>query len=172
MLIKSLISSVRKRKKDKEEAAVYNDIQIAVSMMLTNLSNSPDIASHIRKASEQEVGQIINGAKSLPSSTPGKGYYIPSLQNYVVHSLETWPDRVYFFKHLDLHEVQTEDVIEERISSLWVSPLPIEYMNKDLFVFYYNSFGFSETHLCARVGYVFYDAEENQIVACAWRGIS
>lgn len=50
--------------------------------------------------------------------------------------------------------------------------MPIEYVSKDLYVFYYNSIGFPETHLCASIGYVFYDAEDNKIVSSHWIGFS
>ena len=172
MLIKKYIFSIRQRKKEKKDAAVYNDMLFAVSMMCVNLSSSYDFTSHIRKATAEEIEQLINEAKSIPPSVPGGGYYIPSLHNYVVHCLETWPDRVFFFKHLDFHDVQIEEDQNDSHSSLWASPLPLEYMNKDLYVFYYNNFGLPGTHLCAREGYVFYDAEDNQIVACAWQCIS
>lgn len=84
MFIKKFISKIRQRKKDKEYTAVYCDILKAVSIMCANISNV-DFAPHIRKATEQEVEQLIDGAKGIPPSVPWEGYYVPSIQISVPH---------------------------------------------------------------------------------------
>lgn len=171
MLIKRLITSIKRRKKDKEQAIEYEFMLSCVETMYPYLLHRYDLESQIVKATDEEVAKLIHDSRNIRTSSPGTGYYIPSIQNYVTHSLETWPDRVFVFKHI-CPQVTQEQEDEDYPHSQRCSRLPLQYLDMDLIVFYYNNFGFPETHLCAREGYVFYDPINMVIVARAWRRIS
>ena len=171
MLIKRIISAIKRRKKEKEQAKAFEEMLSCVQNMYTYPFHRHDLMPQLRKATDEEVAKLIQDSRDIQKSTPGSGYYIPSIRNYVTHSLEKWRDRIYVFEHIypPVNQEQKED---EAPHSQWCSHLPSQYLDKDLIVFYYNSFGFPETHLCAREGYVFYDPIKMDIVACAWRCIS
>ena len=124
----------------------------------------------MRKATEEEFQELISISESVPQDNPKPGqYYVPSYSMFVAHSLKNWPDRVFHLRGLGA-EVRTES-IEDR-SFLFCHVLPSELLNKDLYVFYYDDFGLPGTHLCGRAGYVLYDPEVKDIVACKWQYIS
>lgn len=60
MLIKKLISSIRKWKKAKEDAVIFDDVLTAVSMMYTIPFHRHDYVSQIRKATGQEL-ELVEG---------------------------------------------------------------------------------------------------------------
>ena len=171
MLIKRIITSIKRRKKEKEQAIEFEFVLSCVQNMYTYPFHRHDLSPQLRKATDEEVAKLILDSQNIQTSPPCSGYYIPGTRNYVTHSLEKWPDRVYVFEHI-YPPVNQEQENKEAHHSQWCSQLPSQYLDKDLIVFYYNSFGFPETHLCAREGYVFYDPIKLNIVACAWRCIS
>lgn len=172
MFIRKFIDSMRQRKKEKEATAIYDEMLKAIPSMYTIPFRQDILAKQVRKLTEQELINLIDTAKSVPPSVPPEeGYYIPSLHNYVLHCLETWPESVFYFKHLEIPGLHVDENYEIPHSGI-ISPLPVKYINKDLFVFYYNDFGLPGTALCGRMGYVFYDIEEKRIVANHWYLIS
>ena len=161
MFIRKYLDYIHRRQEEKESATIYNDMLSAVSSMYTIPFQQFVFAKQVRTATEQELKQLIDTAKSVPPSVPGEGYYIPSLHNYVLHCLETWPERVFYFKHLEIPGLQVDENYEIFNSGL-ISSLPVKYINKDLFVFFYDSFGLPGTegnlsgepstrHICQRI---------------------
>ena len=173
MIIIRLISSIRRREKEKAQAKEFEFMLSCIQRMYPYRFHGYRriISEYIRKATDEEVAKLILDSQSIQKSSPGSGYYVPSYSNYVTRSLETWPDRVYVLNHMFLSAIEDQDD-ESIYNSQWKSHLPTRYLHKDLVVFNYNDFGFPETHLCGREVYVFYDAEKKEIVAHVWRGVS
>lgn len=167
MFLKKLIEERRERKRAQKEALEYNRMLLSVHHMCHLPISKEKIAEHVVKATDEEVKSLITICRTIPKSEPtGKGYFIPSVNDYLAHSLESWPNRVYHLKKFE----------EAELPSVELSPrakmIPVLILQKDLYVLYYNSFGFEETHLCGRAGYMIYDSDNKDIVYCLWDFIS
>ncbi len=170
-LLQGLIIFFQRKKAAKEQEQEYQEMLSSVCGMFNKVQISPEtIEKHIRKATEEEVEQLISISKTVPHEKPWPGYYIPSDRNFITYSLENNPDKVYLLKKIE--PLKLNDDFLEPPQSYNFKCLEIENMNKDYFVFLFDSFGLPETHLCASRGYALYDPDKKDIVAHIWRWIS
>ena len=128
-----------------------------------------DIEKHLIKVTDKDLEELLENSKSIPPEKPWPGYYIPSDRNFINHSLEKYPDKVYLLKKIEPLILKDEDIEGELLFGHY---LDVNNMNKDLYVFLFDSFGCPGTHLCARRGYAIYDRDIKDIVAYHWKCIS
>ena len=128
-----------------------------------------DIEKHLIKVTDADLEELLENSKSIPPEKPWPGYNIPSDRNFINHSLEKYPDKVYLLKKIEPLYLKDTDIEGE---FLFGRCLDVDNMNKDLYVFLFDSFGCPGTHLCARRGYALYDIDKKDIVAYHWTWIS
>ena len=171
ILLFIILNRVIKKREDKRAATEHERLISPIQIMFKRVSLSREyIEKHIRKVTPEEREQLISISKSIPPEEPGSGYYIPNDRNFITHSFEKYPDQIYLFK-----KVEALKPIEEGIDdsdSLFAKILDLDSMNKDLYVFLFDSFGCPGTKLCARRGYAIYDTDKKDIVAYHWTWIS
>ena len=167
-LLQGIIFFFRKKKATKREEQEYQEMISSVQGMFQRLClTQEDVEKHIRKVTEEELANLISISKSV-SPEELSGYYLPGDKRFITHSFEMYPNQVYLLKKIEPLNLKDE----EKYNTLFWSCLDVENMNKDLYVFFFDSFGVPETYLRARRGYALYDIDKKDIVAYHWTLIS
>lgn len=170
MVFRNLINAIRQRRKKREEQREFPKMLYSIQRMYGGMMRQHYLMDHLRRATEEEVANLISENAANEVEKKHMGYYIPPLDKFIKHSLEIRPDWVFHLDRLDIFGM--EDGPEREPFSQWDRILPKELLSKDFYVFLYDSFGLPETHLCARRGYVLYDPELREMVAYVWNAIS
>ena len=169
MLGLHLLSIRSQKSHQKELEREYSMMLSSIQRMFGIKMDESYLSTHLRQASKFEVAQLIEDNKAKEVERKHAGYFIPPINMFIKISLERRPDLVFYLYKLEMFE---KDGVE--ITPLWDKNKirPQEFLRKDYYVFKYDSFGIPETHLCARIGYVLYDPDLQDIVAEAFYGKS
>lgn len=164
------IQAIKKRRKRKKEEREFQKMLSSIQRMYGVMMRRHYLDYHLRRASEKDVAQLISDNDTQEVERGHERYCIPPKDKFIKHSLEKRPDWVFHLDGLEIFDVgdwsKREPILHrDRL-------LPEELLSKDFYVFLYDSFGFPETHLCARRGYVLYDPERREIVAEAFDFLS
>ena len=164
------ITAIKQRRKKKKEQREFQKMLSSIQRMYGVMMRQHYLDHHLRRASEQEVAQLISENAANEVEREHDGYYIPPVEKFIKYSLEKRPDWVFHLDGLEMFDVGDSPKREPILHRDGI--LPEELLSKDFYVFLYDSFGLAETSRCARMGYVLYDPETHNIVAFAWDLIS
>lgn len=155
------IRRIKEKRARKHQEKLFSIMYSSVEEMLGVELEPELLKENIHCLSQEEIENLIERIKAGTNERQIK---------YLVHSIRKHQDMVFSINCLSL--VKAGKPFDGQPYNTWHKRMDAFSLKDQQVMLFYDDFGFDETHLAARGGYVIMDCQVNEILAYRWIMIS